>query len=153
MQTNKQVLCLVYYSLYHGLATFTEVIFVNVHHAQMSTFVMEVCLWYIGFVTLSTIKINRKCRLWYNVSVPYPKPDPRSTLLSVLSSAWFGVWDTDTLYTVHFTLYTVYCTLYTVHCTLYTVHCTLYTVHCILACSTVPQGRPVYPGLSCWGQC
>ena len=37
-------------SLYHGLATFTEVKFVNVHQAQMSTFVIEVCLWYIGFV-------------------------------------------------------------------------------------------------------
>ena len=37
----------------------------------MSTFV---CLWYIGFVTVSTTKINRKYRLWYNVSVPYPKP-------------------------------------------------------------------------------
>ena len=60
-----------HYSLYHGLATFTEVTFVNVHHAQMSTFV---CLWYIGFVTVSTTKINRKYRLWYNVSVPYPKP-------------------------------------------------------------------------------
>ena len=58
-------------TLYHGLATFTEVTFVNVHHAQMSTFV---CLWYIGFVTVSTTKINRKYRLWYNVSVPYPKP-------------------------------------------------------------------------------
>ena len=58
-------------ALYHGLATFTEVTFVNVHHVQISTFV---CLWYIGFVTVSTTKINRKYRLWYNVSVPYPKP-------------------------------------------------------------------------------
>ena len=37
-------------TLYHGLATFTEVTFVNVHHAQMSTFVIEVYIWYIGFV-------------------------------------------------------------------------------------------------------
>ena len=35
----------------------------DVHHAQMSTFVMEVCLWYIGFVTVSTTKINRKYQL------------------------------------------------------------------------------------------
>ena len=39
-----------YMALYHGLATFTEVTFVNVHHAQISTFVIEVYLWYIGFV-------------------------------------------------------------------------------------------------------
>ena len=58
-------------TLYNGLATFTGVTFVNVHHVQMSTFV---CLWYISFVTISTTKINRKYRLWYNVSVPYPKP-------------------------------------------------------------------------------
>ena len=38
------------FTLYHGLAIYTEVTFVNVHHAQMSTFVIEVCLWYIGFV-------------------------------------------------------------------------------------------------------
>ena len=36
-------------ALYHGLGTFTEVTFVDVHHAQMSTSVIEVCLWYIGF--------------------------------------------------------------------------------------------------------
>ena len=36
--------------LYHGLAIYTEITFVIVHHAQMSTFVIEVCLWYIGFV-------------------------------------------------------------------------------------------------------
>ena len=36
--------------LYHGLAIYTEVTFVAVHQAQMSTFVIEVCLWYIGFV-------------------------------------------------------------------------------------------------------
>ena len=58
---------------------FREVTFVNVHHAQISTFVIEVCLWYIGFVlvfisSLVTFNINRKYRLWYNVSVPYPKP-------------------------------------------------------------------------------
>ena len=41
---------MVHSTLYHGLATFTEVTFVNVPHAQMSTFVIEVCLWYIGFV-------------------------------------------------------------------------------------------------------
>ena len=63
-----------YSTLYHGLATFTEVTFVNVHPAQMSTFVIEVYLWYIGFVLVFTTKINRKYRLWYNVSVPYPKP-------------------------------------------------------------------------------
>ena len=40
----------VHCTLYHGLATFTEVTFVNVHHAQMSTLVIEVCLCYIGFV-------------------------------------------------------------------------------------------------------
>ena len=40
------------YTLYHSLATFREVTFVNVHHAQMSTFVIEVCLWYIGFVVV-----------------------------------------------------------------------------------------------------
>ena len=62
------------YRLYHGLANFTEVPFVDVHHAHMSTFVLEVCLLYIGFVTVSTTKINRKYRLWYNVSVLYPKP-------------------------------------------------------------------------------
>ena len=65
----------VQYALYHGLATFTEVTFLDVHHARMSTFVIEVCLWCIGLVTVSTTKINIKCRLWYNVSVPYPKPD------------------------------------------------------------------------------
>ena len=32
------------YTLYHGLATFTEVTFVDVHNAQMSTFVIEVTL-------------------------------------------------------------------------------------------------------------
>ena len=42
-------MCSVYYTLYHGLAIYTELTFVNVHHAQMSTFVIEVCLWYIGF--------------------------------------------------------------------------------------------------------
>ena len=41
---------------------------------EMCTFVIGVCLWYIDFVTASTTKINRKYRLWYNVSVPYPKP-------------------------------------------------------------------------------
>ena len=50
----------------------------DVHHAQMSTIVIEVCLWYIGFVLLFNSsfhqKINRKHQLWYNVSVPYPKP-------------------------------------------------------------------------------
>ena len=61
----------VHYILYHGLASFTWVTFVNVHPVQMSTFV---CIWYIGFVTVRTTKINRKYRLWYNVSVPYPKP-------------------------------------------------------------------------------
>ena len=39
-----------YFTLYHGLATFTDVTFVNVHQAQMSTFVIEVYIWYIGFV-------------------------------------------------------------------------------------------------------
>ena len=43
----------------------------DVHHAQMSTVVIEVYLWYIGF---GTTKINRKYRPWYNVRVPYPKP-------------------------------------------------------------------------------
>ena len=38
------------YSLYHGLAIYTEVTFVNVHHAHMSTFVIKVCLRYTGFV-------------------------------------------------------------------------------------------------------
>ena len=38
------------FPLYHGLAIHPEVTFVNVHHAQMFTFVIEVCLWYIGFV-------------------------------------------------------------------------------------------------------
>ena len=36
--------------------------------------VIEVCQWYIGFVTVGTTKIYIKYRLWYNVSVPYPKP-------------------------------------------------------------------------------
>ena len=40
----------VHYTLYHGLATFTEVTFVNVHHAQMSTLAIEVFLWYVSFV-------------------------------------------------------------------------------------------------------
>ena len=40
----------------------------------MSTFVIEVCLWYIGLVTVRTNKMYLKYRLWYNVSVPYPKP-------------------------------------------------------------------------------
>ena len=62
---------IMYLALYHGLASFTWVPFVNVHPVQMSTFV---CLWCIGFVTVRTTKINRKYRLWYNVSVPYPKP-------------------------------------------------------------------------------
>ena len=43
----------------------------------MSTFVIELCLWYIGYVIVFkghfTTMINRKYRLWYNVSVPYPK--------------------------------------------------------------------------------
>ena len=30
--------------LYHSLASFTEVTLVDFHHAQMSTFVMELCL-------------------------------------------------------------------------------------------------------------
>ena len=36
----------IYCTLYHGLATFTEVTFVNVHHVQMSTFVIEVYPWF-----------------------------------------------------------------------------------------------------------
>lgn len=40
----------VHCSLYHSLAIYTEVTFVDVPHAQMSTFVIEVCLWYIVFV-------------------------------------------------------------------------------------------------------
>ena len=32
----------VHYTLYHGLTVYTEVTFVNVHHAQMPTFVIEV---------------------------------------------------------------------------------------------------------------
>ena len=43
-----------YIPLYHSLAIYTEVTFVNVHHAQMSTFVIEVCLLYIGFVLENT---------------------------------------------------------------------------------------------------
>ena len=39
-------------TLYHRLASFTEVTFVNAQHAQMSTSVIEVCLWYIGFVLM-----------------------------------------------------------------------------------------------------
>ena len=42
----------------------------------MSSFVIAVCLGYIGFVLSRhfTTKISRKCRLFYNVSVPCPKP-------------------------------------------------------------------------------
>ena len=36
--------CSEQYALYHGLDSFTEVTFLNVDHAQMSTFVIEVCL-------------------------------------------------------------------------------------------------------------
>ena len=43
---------------YHGLTTFTDVTFVNVHHADMSTFVIEVCLWYIGFVLVFISSFN-----------------------------------------------------------------------------------------------
>ena len=39
-----------HYTLYHGQAIYTEVTFVDFHHTQKSTFVIEVCLWYIGFV-------------------------------------------------------------------------------------------------------
>ena len=39
----------VHHTLYHDLATFTGVTFVNVHHVQMSTFV---CLWYYGTMLL-----------------------------------------------------------------------------------------------------
>ena len=35
---------------YHSLDIYTEVTFVNIHNAQMSTFVIEVCLCDIGFV-------------------------------------------------------------------------------------------------------
>ena len=49
----------------------------DVHHAQMSTFVIEVCLWYIGFSWCSynhfTTKIIRKKQFLYIVSVAYPK--------------------------------------------------------------------------------
>ena len=37
-------------SLYHGLSTFTQVTFVDVHDAQSFTFEIVVCLWNIGFV-------------------------------------------------------------------------------------------------------
>ena len=47
-----------YSTLYNGLATFTEVTFVNVHHAQMPTFVIEVCLWYIGFVLVINCSLH-----------------------------------------------------------------------------------------------
>ena len=46
----KTVFYRVHRALYHSLATFREETFLNVHHAQMSTFVIEVYLWYIGFV-------------------------------------------------------------------------------------------------------
>ena len=35
---------------YHSLDIYTEVTFVNVHQGCMSTFAIEVCPWYIGFV-------------------------------------------------------------------------------------------------------
>ena len=38
--------------LYHGLATFAEVTFVDVYHTQISTVVIEVYPWYFGFVTV-----------------------------------------------------------------------------------------------------
>ena len=37
-------------SLANMLANFTEATFVNVHHVQMCTSVIEVCLYYIGLV-------------------------------------------------------------------------------------------------------
>ena len=53
---------------------FFTVTFVDVHHSQMSTFVIDVCLlWCIGVVTVSTTRIDRKYWLWYNVSIPFPK--------------------------------------------------------------------------------
>ena len=50
LHTTRYTLQTNHYTQYQGLAIFTEVTFVDVHHAQMSTFVIEVCLWYIGFV-------------------------------------------------------------------------------------------------------
>ena len=65
--------------------------FVEFHHAQMSTFVIEVCLWYIGIVTESTTKIDIKYRLWFNVSVPYPKPGrAENTVFSSRPSLEYG---------------------------------------------------------------
>ena len=65
-----------YFTSYHGLAIYAEVTFLNVHHEQMSTFVIQVCLWYIGFVLvfISSFHYIKKYRLWCNVSVQYPKP-------------------------------------------------------------------------------
>ena len=39
-----------HWTFYHGLVTFTEVTFVNIHYAQMSTLMIEMCPWYIVFV-------------------------------------------------------------------------------------------------------
>ena len=68
---------------------FREVTFVNVHHVQKSIFVIEVCLWYIGFV---------HCTLY-------------CLLYNVLYTVHFTVYSTMccTLYTL---LYTLYCAVH-----------------------------------------
>ena len=64
-----------HYILCHGLATFTEITFVNVHHAQMWWKFVNGTLVFLLYLTGHfTNKINRKYRLWYKISVPYPKP-------------------------------------------------------------------------------
>ena len=44
--------CMVYWAFYHGLATFEKLTFVYIHIAHISTFMIKVCVWYIGYVLL-----------------------------------------------------------------------------------------------------
>ena len=44
--------------LYHGLAIYTGVTFVNVHHTRMFTLVNKVCLWYFGFVLVFILSFH-----------------------------------------------------------------------------------------------
>ena len=69
---------------------------VNVQLAQISTFVIEVCLWYIGFVLVFNGALHYQALLRTLVMVNSGCA-PVSTLLSVPSSAWLGLWDTDTI--------------------------------------------------------
>ena len=81
--------------------------------------------------------MSRKYRLWYNVSVPYPKPNQaqlRTTVVSVGLGLEHGilihctVW--NVVYIVKFTVYSVKCTVYSGKCTGFFVQGSVYSGKC-----------------------